>query len=141
MANGLPIFRRQSVAVGLLRDSVAILLRRVEELVATGDCTGFPIRVRTSFMDLPSILAVNRRACKSLRSPSLPRSPQALGPQPASVGTCEQHCAAACARSPPHVCATAIALLCDQLSSGDRFRALTIVDVFTREGLATKVGQ
>ena len=31
--------------------------------------------------------------------------------------------------------------VCDQLSSGDRFRALTIVDVFTREALAIKVGR
>ena len=31
--------------------------------------------------------------------------------------------------------------VCDQLSSGERFRALTIVDVFTREALAIKVGR
>src|SRR5690242_2523465 len=31
--------------------------------------------------------------------------------------------------------------VCDQLSSGERFRALTIVDVFTREAIAIKVGK
>jgi putative transposase len=31
--------------------------------------------------------------------------------------------------------------VCDQLSSGERFRALTIVDVFTREALAIKEGK
>ena len=29
----------------------------------------------------------------------------------------------------------------DQLSNGQKFRALTVVDIFTREGLAIKVGQ
>lgn len=31
--------------------------------------------------------------------------------------------------------------VCDQLSQGQRFRALTVVDVFTREALAIEVGQ
>ena len=31
--------------------------------------------------------------------------------------------------------------VCDQLSSGERFRALTIVDVFTREAVAINVGR
>ncbi|KAF2988873.1 hypothetical protein MJC1_04033 [Methylocystis sp. MJC1] len=29
----------------------------------------------------------------------------------------------------------------DQLSNGDKFRALTVVDVFSREALAIEVGQ
>jgi putative transposase len=37
--------------------------------------------------------------------------------------------------------AWSIDFIADQLQDGRRFRALTVVDIFTREGLAIEVGQ
>jgi len=47
--------------------------------------------------------------------------------------------ARAAVKMPNHV--WGLDFVCDQLSQGQRFRALTVVDVFTREALAIEVGQ
>lgn len=126
-------FTRTSYRYRSYRDPRTALRQRMHEIASARVRYGYrKIRVllqREGFeVSKKVVYRVYREEGLSLRyRASRRRRAQATRPQRPIATTANQ--------------AWSLDFVCDQLSTGERFRALTIVDVFTREALAIKVGR